>query len=139
MDHIGGQTPQALFLNVEAHKLHRAFTAAVDITAGQPVKLNNAGAIVLLGAADAAYLKIGIALHSKKTGEDCTVIMKPFMHITAEAGAVTMVCGPVKYSGINATTGRTQYVAAADAATTQGFAIEVDGAAIGDQIEVVLI
>lgn len=147
MDHIGQQTPQATFLNLEAHKLHREFEVAddVEIKLGQPVKLTDEGKVTPLLAEDSAHLSIGVSVHQKTSlyknvvGQkfNVTVAMKAYAVITAEATG-ELEAGPVKYSGYNDTSKRNQYVAAADAATTQAYNLTPADAA-GDIIEVAIL
>ena len=137
MDHIGAKTKQAVFLNAESHKLHLEFEAEGAVKKGQPVKLTNDGKAAPLGAADAAYLKIGDSIHDAADGELITVMMRGHVRVTVEATAIQNA-GPVKWASFETTTGRNRYAAAADAATTQGHALEAS-AAIGDEITVVLL
>lgn len=133
----GEDAPQGIFLNMESHKLHKAFEASAVIEVGQPVKFAVDGTIVPLLAADAAYLNLGVSIHKVAIGEEATIAMRGYAVITTTSlGALN--AGPVKFSGIHATTKRPQYVAAIDAATTQGQAID-RATAIGQDVEVVLV
>ena len=137
MDHIGGKTKQALFLNEEAHKLHVAFTVATEVKAGQPVKLNTDGEIVPLGNADGKHLLIGHAIKDGKVDEEISVIMCGHARITAAASINNLDPGPVKWASFDGTTGMHRYTTAADIDTAQGHALQGSDA-IGDIIEVVL-
>lgn len=155
-----GQVTTSTFLNMESHKLHLAFSvdpalATPGIIEGQPVKLNAAGQITPLLAADDARLAIGISIMAFDVTQinsptfrhmECTVAMRGYCVINAEVGATAVVPGPVKYAGYNATTGFHKFVnaSAGTAGTTPpvfadgviGIAIE-PGAATGDEIIVV--
>lgn len=137
MNHIGDQTPQATFLTVEVHKLHKEFSAAAPVKIGQPVKLTADGEITPLLAADAAYLKIGDSIHNAAAGGLATIMMRGHVEMTVEAAAA-QDAGPVKWTVFNTPTLRNRYGAAADAATTQGHSLEKATAA-GQMITVVMI
>ena len=142
---FGDATKPTLFLNSEAHKLHREFevAAATTIYPSQPVKLNAAGEVVPLGAADENHLCIGHSLHKNPAtyGERITVVMKGHLHVLAKAGAAAVDAGPVKWASFDPTAGANAgyhvYAAAATNVTTQGHAIEPG--AINGFMEIVLL
>lgn len=141
---FGDPTSPTTTLDCEVHKLHREFevAAATTVYPLQPVKLNAAGEVVPLGAGDAAYLCIGHSIHKNPAtyGERVTVLMKGHLHVLGKAGAAAVDAGPVKWASFDPTTGANAgyhvYAAAADAATTQGWAIEAGG--INGFMEIVL-
>lgn len=137
MNTLGSVTKPAVFQNIESHKLMLAFTASTAIEKGQPVKLTTTGQVAPMGAADAAYLQIGVSSHKVASGARTTIIMKAFVNLKAIAsGAVN--AGPAKYASWNSTENRPVYVAAADADTTQAYILN-PAAAAGDLIDVVII
>lgn len=141
MELAGTPTKRALFLNVESHKLMLGFPLAsgASFKKGQPLKLTATGEVTPLLAADAAYLKIGTALHDSTTKEpEITVIMKAHLVITTISGAA-LNAGPVKFSamGTGDNIDRSIYVAATDIDTTQGWALD-NATAAGQEIQVAL-
>lgn len=127
-----GTNPQTVILKHESHKLHHEFVVAASnsVKVGMPVKLNTAGAVVPLGAADEEHLCIGHALQDADATEYVTVVMKGYTIIFAETtGALD--CGPVKYASFGAETVTTlpNYVAAATNVLTQGWCIDQAGGA----------
>lgn len=136
----GDQTAQALFLNIESHKLMLGFPSSAPLKRGQPVKLGTDGRVAPLGASDAAYLCIGHSIHNYPgVMDEVTIVMRAHMVITAiSSGAVN--AGPAKWAAMG--TGdyveRSVYVAAADAATTQGY-ILTPATGANEEIEVALI
>ena len=137
MNYAGQTTPQATFLTSEVHKLHKEFNYAATVEIGQPVKLTSTGQVTPLEATDSAHLSIGHSVHRRVAGQDGTVMMRGFTELTVEASAIQNA-GPVKWASYNTTSKRSRYAAAADAATTQGHALEA-ATAIGQQITVVIL
>lgn len=163
MNTFGNVTAPALFLTIEAQKLHREFevAASTDIYAGQQVKLNATGQIVPAVAADTDMVIIGTSMHTRLAadtsqpfpygghggpGMSATIIMRGYITVQVEAGAA-VVCGPVKFSGlgtaVTTSNGLThknpQYVAAVPGtdAFNWGWAVTA-GTAQASIIEVVL-
>lgn len=136
MNHIGDQTRQPSYLALEAHKLHKAFTAGADLEEAQPVKFANDGTVVPLGAADAYYLCIGNTIHAKKEDQEVTVCMRGHAELTVIASA-NINAGPVKWASYDATAKRNSYAQATDAATTNGHALT--DATAGEEITIVVL
>lgn len=109
---LGTVTPPAVFLSVEIHKFHQAFTPSADIKAGQPVKLNTDGTIApIVSGTDARDLMIGIAMNdiTQASGLECTIIMRAYALVQAISSAACAT-GPVKYGGYDSTNLRIIYV-----------------------------
>lgn len=149
MNTYGNVTPKAIFLNIESHKLHETFTVGTGATIypGQTVKFDATGSVVPAVAGDTTKDRIGISIHGRAStdspfpygspGSEVTVIMRGFVRVRAEAGAA-LVPGPVKLSGLNATTKIPQYIQSVGGDTSNdGWSISV-ATAIGQEIEVVL-
>ena len=137
MNTTGSTTKPHVFQTVESHKLMLAFTAEVAIKVGQPVKLTTTGTVTPLGAADSPHLKIGDSIQDMPAGEEVTIVMRGHIALhSISAGALAV--GPVKYSAYSNTEKKPTYVAAADADTTQGHAIEPATGA-GELVTVILL
>lgn len=106
----GEQTQPAVFLSVEAHKLHRSFTVAAGsiVRKTQPVKLTTDGEVVPLTAGDNRNLSIGISTHDGAAGDRVTIVMKGFSTILCKAGTgatpAAVNAGPVQYEAYSSLT-----------------------------------
>lgn len=132
------QTGATKVLKREMHKLHEAFVVAegVTITEGQLVKLNNDGELVAAVANEPEQNIIGYAFHTRKEGEECTIVSRAFSTVLMEASA-DINAGPVKVSGFD-TTDKLQTVAQAAVQTVDAGAGTVsinDPAMIGWALE----
>jgi len=137
---LGSVTPVAVFLDVEIHKLHRAFTPAADIHQAQACKLNSSGLVIpIVGGTDVKDACIGYAMNTvlQASGDQATIIMRGYTHITGEASA-TMTVGPVKYTGYNTTTGRPTF-SPATIGTDAVWGHALEAGASGAAIEIVLL
>lgn len=140
---VGDQTKQALFLNVESHKLHLAFTAGNGtIRKGDQVKIQADGSVIPLAAGDNASLSLGVVIKSgtgknpAPAGEEVTVAVKGYAVLTAEAGAASVPAGPVKFSAQG--TNYQRYIPATDDATTQAINT-IPASAVGQVIEIIFL
>ena len=137
MNTTGSVTKPHVFRTIESHKLYLAFTCAVAVKVGQPVKLTSTGEITPLLAADSPHLKIGDSIHDMAAGKEASVVMKGHISLLmVSAGAVD--AGPAKYSDYSNTEKKPTYIAAADAATTQAHIIE-PAAGAGEIVTVVIL
>ena len=112
-----GDATKTVFLNeAESHKLHIAFTAAVAIKKGQPVKLTDDDTVGLLigDGTDSDHI-VGYSIQNAEAGDQVTIAMKGYAVIFAMSGGAVTV-GPVRYSGVNS--GDAMYMNYVDAKTT---------------------
>ena len=96
-----GEQTETIFLNdVEAHKLHIAFTVAVGATIkkGVPVKLNATGEITtVIGDGTDAHAIIGYSIQDAVAGDICTIGVRGYAVVYARA-KTAIVPGPVFYA-----------------------------------------
>lgn len=140
MTAFGGKT-KTIFLNeAESHKLHLAFTVATGQTVkkGQPVILNTDGEILPPGTVDGTLNPqiIGYSVQNAAAGEECTIAMRAYCVIFAQASAVQNA-GLVSYNGIGTDTDYTKYATEATAAESNGWSLD-KATAIGQMIRVAL-
>lgn len=154
---FGNITPPAIFLTVEAHKLHLTFTVATgaSVYPGQNVKLTATGSITPCVAGDTGKDRIGVSTHKRITGdtdqpfpyltagEEATIIMRGYTTINAQANAA-LVPGPIKFAALNVTgsgntsVGTSRYIQSVGGdAECDGWSLDV-ATAQGDPIRVVL-
>lgn len=119
-------------------------TATVTVTESTGSKINYGTPVVLVGdgekvrpfkAADTAAAILGISMHSPEPGELCTIIMRGYAVIFAQAGVGGVVPGPVTYGAFDSATGYDTYTIAT-IGDAIGFAL--DDGAVGDVVRVLL-
>lgn len=114
MNTFGNVTPLAVWLTLEAHKLHREFPIVADVFSGGPVKLNTVGQITPLVTGDSEIVRIGYSIHNRSLTDvnqpfpyqngssgsiNATIAMRGFLTINALSGAA-VTTGPVKFAGM---------------------------------------
>jgi hypothetical protein len=114
-----GSATVTIFDRSEMHKMHLEFEvgAAATIYKGQLVKLDTDGTLIAASAADPREEIIGVSIHDAvgADGDMCTVVVKGFVVVFAEAAAASLNAGIVQAGAFNSTTGYQEYAAAAGA------------------------
>lgn len=135
-----GSITKTTILKSEAHKLHHEFLVATgsEVFFGQPVKLNTAGEVVPIGAADNEDVCIGYAIMEAEADTRVTISLRGYAIIFGESVAA-LDAGPVKWaSHATAAASRyNEYVASVAVGTTIGW--NLDQTAGADEIVRILI
>ena len=100
-----GPTARTTWLTREARRTNLEFLTAATLKAGQPVKLNTAGAIVAWAQADGPQKLIGYCLYNSTSGDLATIMtrgMGVIFAIATSGGVVTGLGGYLSYDSSTA-------------------------------------
>lgn len=101
-----GNPSKSTILDYEEDKISIEFTASGAINKGQPVKLTNAGKVILWAKTDLQHLCLGIALSTQADGELISVVTRGYAIVYGiSAGAAN--AGPATYNGYDTTNANT--------------------------------